>query len=327
LGVRYVVEGSAQRSGDRIRITAQLIDATTGQHIWAENYDRDLKDIFALQDEITIEILRATRGKLLGMGDQSRSKGTKNVEAYLKYLKATRLVSTNEQNNRLAQQMLEEGIALDPEFGEAYAYLGLSYCSQAMNGWGQAPGKDLKMAFELSQKAIGLDPTLVQPHVTLGWFYALQGKQDEAVAEGEKAVALVPNSALANFELGGFLTYADRSEEAISVSQNALRLNPFPTDWQLIFLGDSYNVAGRYEEALTYLKKAQLRNPDNMWPYFYQAGICGHLGREEEARAAATELLRMNPKFSIERYEKLPFYKNREKWNLLINGLRKAGLK
>jgi adenylate cyclase len=326
LGVRYVVEGSVQRSGDRIRITAQLIDATKGEHVWAENYDRDLKDIFALQDEIAIEILRATRGKLLGMGDQSRSKGTKNVVAYLKFLEAGRLVATNEQNNRLAQQMLEESIALDPEFGEAHAYLGLSYCSQAMNGWGQSPRKDLKRAFELSQKAIGLDEALVQPHLTLGWVYLLQGKQDEAVIEGQKAVALVPISAKANFELGGFLSYADRPEEAISLSQNALRLNPFPNEWQLLYLGDSYYMAGRYEEALTYLRKAQERNPDNIWPYFYQAGIYGHLGREEEARAEARELLRLNPKFSIERYEKLPFYKNREKWNLLINGLRKAGL-
>jgi TolB-like protein/Tfp pilus assembly protein PilF len=327
LGVRYVVEGSVQKSGNRIRITAQLIDATKGEHIWAENYDRDLKNLFALQDEIAIEILRVTMGKLIGMGDLFRSKGTANVEAYLKFLKAFPLVSTNEPNNRLAQQLYEESIALDPEFANAYAMLGISYCSQAMNGWSQSPGKDLKRAFELAQKAIRLDQALVRPHVTLGWIYVLKGKHDEAVAEGKKAVALVPSSAFANFQLGAFLAYADLPEEAIAVSQNALRLNPFPSDWQLWFLGFAYSVAGRYEEALSNFKKAEERNPDNMWVYFSQAGIYGHLGREQEARAAAKELLRLNPKFSVKQYEKAPWQKNGEKWKLHVDGLRKAGLK
>lgn len=161
----------------------------------------------------------------------------------------------------------------------------------------------------------------------MGWFYLLQGKQDEAVAEGEKAVALVPNSAFANFQLGAFLTYADRPEEVISVSQNALRLNPFPNHWQLWFLGNAYGYVDRYEEALTYFKKAQKCNPDNIWPYMAQTSIYGLLGREEEARTATKELLRLNPNFSVEHYEKTNWYKNRDEWNVFIDGLRKAGLK
>jgi adenylate cyclase len=327
MGVRYVVEGSVQKSGDRIRITAQLIDATRGEHIWAENYDRDLKDIFALQDEITLKILRATMGKLLGFGDLSRVKGTTNVKAYLKHLKARPLNSTNEPNNRLAQQMLDESIALDPEFAMAYASLGISYCAQALNGWSQSPGKDLKRAFELAQKAIGLDQALYAPHIVLGWIYLLKGKHDEAIAEGKKAVALEPSNAWANASLGEFLAFADQPEEAILVLKNALRLNPFPTDWELAFLGHAYFFAGRYEEALAYFKKVKERNPDNMWAYSYPAAIYGHFGREEEARAAAKELLRLNPKFSVEQWEKMLWSKNRDKWNLLLNGLRKAGLK
>jgi len=327
LGVRYVVEGSVQKSSDRIRITAQLIDATKGEHIWAENYDRDLKDLFALQDEITMKTLRATSGKLLGFGDLSRVKGTTNVEAYLKFLKARPLNSTNERNNRICQQLLEESIALDPEFATAYASLGVSYCAQAMNGWGQSPAKDLQRAFELAQKAISLDQNLHTPHGTLGWFYLLTGKHEKAITEGEKAVDLAPSSSWANACYGTFLAYADRPEEAILVLKNALRLNPFPDDWELWFMGNAYFAAGRYEDALTYFKKAQKRNPDNIWSYFSQAGIYGHLGREKEAHVAAKELLRLNPNFSVERYEKTPWFKNREKWNLLINGLRKAGLK
>jgi adenylate cyclase len=304
-----------------------LIDATTGAHIWAANYDRDLKDIFALQDEITIEILKGTMGKLLGFGDLSRVKGTTNVEAYLKYLKSRPLNSTNERNNRIAQQLLEKSIALDPEYAQAYASLGVSYCAQAMNRWGQSPGKDLQKASELAQKAIDLDQNLSVPHGTLGWIYLIKGKHDEAIAEAKKAVDLAPNDAWANGCLGTFLAYADRPDEAILVSENALRLNPFPTDWDLLFAYVGYFVAGRYEEALAYSKRAQKLNPDNMWSYVYQAGIYGHLGREEEARAAAKEILRLNPKFSLEQHEKAPFFKNREKWNLHINGLRKAGLK
>jgi len=326
LGVRYVVEGSVQKSGDKIRITAQLIDATTGKHIWAKTYDRDLKDIFAMQDEIAIEILRATGGELLGFGDLSRVKGTTNVQAFLKFLKARTLSSTNERNNRVAQQMFEESIALDPKFAMAYAGLGVSYCAQAMNGWSQSPGKDLQRAFKLAQKAISLDQALFLPHGTLGWFYLLQGKHDEAITEAKKAVDLVPSNAWANGCLGVFLAYADRPDEAISVSQNALRLNPFPNDWDFGFAGIVYHIGGRYEESLAYFKKAQKRNPDNIWPYFYQAGIYGHLGREAEARAAAKELLRLNPKFSVEQWVKWPGCKNRDKWNLYINGLRKAGL-
>jgi adenylate cyclase len=327
LGVRYVVEGSVQRADSRIRITAQLIDATKGEHMWAENFDRELKDMFALQDEIAIQILKATREKLLGFGDQACEKGTTNVEAYLKFLKAMPLNCTNEANNRLAQQILEESIALDPNFAGAYSALGISYCGQAMNGWSQSPGKDLKKAFELAQKAISLDQALHSPHVTLGWFYLLQGKHDEAIEEGKKAVALVPSSAYANFQLGAFLAFADRPEEAISVSQNALRLNPFPNDWQLWFLGNAYAIADRFEEALTYFKKAQKRNPDNIWSYSALASIYGSLGREEEAWAAAKELLRLNPKFSLKRYEKAPWYKNRDKWKSHVDGLRRAGLK
>jgi TolB-like protein/class 3 adenylate cyclase/Tfp pilus assembly protein PilF len=326
LGVRYVVEGSVQKAGDRIRITAQLIDATKGEHIWAEKYDRDLKDIFALQDEITLKILKSTMGKVLALGDLPGITHTNNVEAFFKVLKSRPLNSTNERNNRLAQQMLEEAIALDPNFAMAYASLGLSYCAQALNGWSQSPAEDLKRAFELAQKAISLDQNYFAPHGTLGWIYLIQGKHDEAIAEAKKAVDLNPNSAWANGCLGTFLAYADRPDEAIVVSENALRLNPFPNDWDLLFAHIGYFVAGRYEEALAYCKKAQKRNSDNMWSYIYQAGIYGHLGHQEEAVAAAKEVLRLNPKFSLEKYEKNPWYRNRDKWKLHINGLRKAGL-
>ena len=284
LGVRYVVEGSVQRSEDRIRITAQLIDATKGEHIWAKKYDQELKDIFTLQDEITMKILKATMGKLFGHAELSREKGTTNVEAYLKFLKAYTLVAINEPSNRLARQMLEEAIALDPEYADAYAFLGTTYNSEVLNGWSRSPDKDLAKAFELSKKAVSLDEAVISAYNTLGWIYLLQGKFDEAVAEGRKAVALLPGDARSYTSLGGFLAFADQPEEAILILKNASRLNPFQHEWQLTYLGTAYFFAGRYEEALVQFEKLQELNPDNMWAPFYAAGIYGHLGREEEAR-------------------------------------------
>jgi adenylate cyclase len=222
--------------------------------------------------------------------------------------------------------LYEECIALDPQFARAYALLGNSYCAQALNGWSQSPAKDLERAFELAQKAISLDQELFLPHETLGWYYLLKDKHDEAVAEARKAVDLLPSSSKTNIILAAFLAYADLPNEAIPVSQNALRLNPFPSDWDLGNVAYVYIVAERNGEALTYLKKMQKRNPDNMWSYLYQASIYGNLGREEEARAAAKELLRLNSKFSVENFGKLRWQKNRDKWNLFIDGLRKAGL-
>ncbi len=327
LGVRYVVEGSVQRSGDRIRITAQIIDATTGKHLWAKTYDRDLKDIFALQDEIAMKILKATMGKLLGLGEHSKEKGTITVEAYLKVLKAATLVLSNEPNNRLAQQMLDESIALDPKFAVAYSWLASTYYVRAMNGWSQSPGKDLKRAFELTQKAIGLDQTLSSPHRILGWIYILKGDHDKAIAEAQKAVALVPSNALNNATLGNFLAWADRPEEAIPVIKKASRLNPFPTGIQLVFSGNAYYIAGRYEEALAYFKKLQEKNPDYLWAYLTPATIYGQLGREKEARAAVKEILRIDPKSSVKHWEKMGAWsKKRETWDQWIDGLRKAGL-
>ena len=327
LGVRYVVEGSVQKSGDRIRITAQLIDATTGEHLWAKTYDRGLKDIFALQDEITLKILKATMGKLLGLEEHHKEKGTTNVEACLKVLKACTLLGTNEPNNRLAQQMLDESIALDPKFARAYSWLASTYYIRAMNGWSQSPGKDLKRAFELTQKAIGLDQTLSGPHRILGWIYIWKGDHDKAIAEAQKAVALVPSNALNNATLGNFLAWADRPEDAIPVIKKASRLNPFPTDMQLIFSGNAYYLAGRYEEALAYFKKLQEKNPDHLWAYLTPATIYGQLGREKEAHAAVKEILRIDPKSSVKHWKKRGAWsKKRETWDQWIDGLRKAGL-
>jgi len=325
LGIRYVVEGSVQRSGEKIRITAQLVDATTGKHMWAKTYDRDLKDIFALQDDIAMKILRAIGDKLLQR--ETRIKGTNNVDAYLKWLKAASMSGRNETKNRLARQMLEEAISLDPEFPSAYVQLGFNYYERVQNGWSKSPGKDLKKAFELAQKSIELDQSLAIPHMLLGWIYFVKGNHVKAIAEAKRAVALVPNNLFAIGSLGNFLAWADRPEDAISVLKKVTRRSPWPTQWQLVFLGNAYYIAGRYEEALAYFKKLQEMNPDNIWAYITPASIYGQLGREKEANATAKELLGLDPNFSVKHWEKMGAWsKKRETWDQWIDGLRKAGL-
>jgi len=325
LGVRYVLEGSVQRSGDRVRITAQLIDATTGKHMWAKTYDRELKDIFALQDDITMKILTAIGEKLLGM--QTQIKGTNNADAYFKWLKAVSMTGKNETNNRLARQMLEEVISLDPEFAWAYTDLGFTYYLGAQNGWSNSPGKDLRKAFELAQKSIELDQSLAHPHRLLGWIYFVKGNHEKAIAEAERAVALAPNNLFAIGALGNFLAWADRPEDAISVLKKVSRLSPMPTQWQLVFLGNAYYIAGRYEEALAYFKQLQEMDPDNLWAYITPASIYGQLGREKEAHATAKKLLRVDPNFSLKHWKKTrAFCKNRETFDQWLDGLRKAGL-
>jgi len=281
-----------------------------------------------LQDEIALQILKTLTGQLLGRGtDHTGAKGTKNIKAYLKWLKAHTLASRNEVDNRLARQMSEEAISLDPEFALAYAQLGINSFNEVMNGWSKSPRKDLEKAFELAQKSISPDQSLALPHFLLGWIYFLKGDHEKAIAKSRRAIALSPNNSDVYGSLGNILAWADRPEDAISVIKKASRLNPIPTWRQLVFSGNAYYIAGRYEEALAYFKRLQEKDPDNLWAYITPASIYGQLGREKEARAAAKELLRLNPKFSIKHWEKMgAFSKKRETWDQWIDGLRKAGL-
>ncbi|MDH4241172.1 MAG: adenylate/guanylate cyclase domain-containing protein, partial [Phycisphaerae bacterium] len=251
LGVRYVLEGSVRKGGDKIRITAQLIDAITGNHLWAEQYDRDLKDIFAVQDEITKNIITAMQVKLTkGEEVKAASKGTKNLEAYLKYLQANELVNKiNPESNALAKQLAEEAIALDPDYAWAYYILGRSNMMDVWVKASKSPKESIGKAIELVQKAIALDNTNADAHSALGFLYSMTREHDKALAQAEKAVSLNPNSAVAHFLVGKTLSFASRWEESIPEYKKAIRLNPIPPNSHLWSLGLSYAYTGQYEEA------------------------------------------------------------------------------
>ncbi len=329
LGVRYVLEGSVRRAGDRVRITAQLVEATTGNHLWAERYDRNLEDVFALQDEITMEILMALQVKLTE-GEQGRvlGKGTENHEAYVKILQGREhIYRMNKEGIALARQSFEEAVALDPEFAIAHTHLAWSYLLEVWLGFSDSPEQSMAKAVELAQKALVLDDSLADAHALLGWIHLVQRQWEIAVAEGERSVVLNPNSADNIGLFGATLYNVGRLEEAVSLLEKAKRLNPIPADWLLEDLATAYRMTGRYEEAIAELNKVIHRNPDYTGAWLNLAAIYSSLGREEEARAAAAEVLRLEPKFSLEPFAQTLVFKNKADTDLYIDSLRKAGLK
>ena len=329
LGVRYVLEGSVRKVENQVRITSQLIDAIKGNHLWAERYDRELKDIFALQDEITKEIITALQVKLT-VGEAARvyAKGTKNLEAYLKVLQANQYCRhVNKDDNALARKLAEEAIALDPQYAMAYSWLGFTHWMDVFFGSSKSPRESLNRAFELIKKAIALDDSLVDAHGQLSWLFVMTRQHDKGIAEAERAVALAPNSASAYFFLGRVLRFSGRPEEAIAWHKKSIRRDPMPSPSTFFGLCHACWLAGRYEEAVTACKKSLLRSPKNTAAHAFLAVTYISLGRDEEARAELQEVLRINPNFSLERFANAMPYRNKSDKDNFIGALRKAGMK
>jgi len=328
LGVRYVLEGSIQKSGDRVRIDVQLIDAISGRHVWAESYDRDLKDIFALQDEVILKIASALQVNLT-LGEQARvwAEGTKSLEAYLKLMQSREYrYKGNRASYALAQRMAEEAIALDPKYAEAYAMLGAIYYFKVFFGATRLED-DVPKATELTQKALALNGSLADAHSTLGILYWWSGRYDEGIAEAERAVELDPNSGYAYLYLGFLLRMAGKPKEAIPVIQKALRLEPMAPDIYNRQLALDYFQAGDCKEAIATCEKGLKRQPDHLISRVTSAAVYGACGREAEARKEAAEVLRINPKFTVESFMRKVPYKNPSDRDRVVQSLRKAGLK
>ncbi len=328
LGVRYVLEGSIRKAGNRVRITAQLVDATTGYHVWADRYDRDVQDIFALQDEVTQKIVAALEVKLTE-GEQERLGRplTNNIEAYDYYLRGLdcHTYATEEANAR-ARQMFAKAVELDPQFAAAYACLGWAYFDQWSLGWSQDL-QTLEQAFALAQQAIAVDPLLPDGHRLLGIVYLWKKHYELAIAEVERALALDPNHADAYVALGDIFNWAGRAEETAPLVEKAMRLNPQYPSWYLWDLGHAYYLMGRYEEAMATFKRVLARNPDFMPAHAYLAVIHSELGLEEGARAAGAEFLRLSPELSLDALRQRLPYKDPTVLERILNAARKAGLK
>jgi adenylate cyclase len=328
LGVRYVLEGSVRKSGDRVRITAQLIDALNGHHLWAERYDRKLKDIFALQDDLTMKIMSALQVKLTD-GEQALlyAKGTDNIEAFLKCLQGREYIYRfNREGIDLARPLLEEAIALDPNYAAPYRWLGGSHMLDVILGDSKNPKESLMTAMKLAQKAISLDASFAPAYCLLARLYAYFGQYDKAVEEAERAVAIDPNSADVYDYLGFVLVQADRAEEAIPLIKKGIRLNPIPPKNYLYHLASAYGNTDQYTEAIPILKELLQQDANDFLAHLYLTLFYSLSGQEEEARAEAAELLRINPHFRAEKLRTMSARKNKARVQESIDALRKLGL-
>jgi len=332
LGVRYVLEGSVQKSGDRIRINAQLIDALTGRHIWAERYNRDLTDIFALQDEITIKILMAIQVKLTGEDRPSIAEkyftGKQSLDCWLKIMEGfSYLQAYNIDSTRMGRRIAEEAIDMCPENPMTYHLMGVVNYLEYWLGLGKSPQESIEKGIELAQKALAIDDSSPMAHSQLSLFCSLKGEHERAIAEGERAVALMPGGATVNWYYGIVLLYGGRPEEAIQVLQKAVRLNPLGESNIFLYIGHTYRVMGRFEEAISGYKEAVRRAPDNIFAHLSLAATYIMMGREQEGRAEAAEVLRINPKFQVDYFANRLTYKDHSAMDSYVDALRKAGLK
>jgi adenylate cyclase len=326
LGVRYVLEGGFRKDEERVRITAQLVDAIKGIHLWAERYDLDLKDIFAIQDDVTKQIIAALHVKLtIGEGSRVTARETNSLEAYLKYLQARwHHMRFTKEDILISRRLTEEAISIDPEYGQAYSLLATTHMVDVWLRTTKSPKQSLGKAIELARKAITLGAA--GSHGLLGWLYAMTRQHDKAIAECQQAVDLDPNSAVAHAWYGMVLNSTGRFEEAIHEFEQAVRLDPFSPSWVLRSLGGAYSRAGRHEEAIATCKKAVQKAPNDLLSRLFLIRVYSGAGRMEEAQTESTEVLRINPKFSLEYFAKQMTVKNQDQRDRFIEALRKAGL-
>ena len=328
LGVRYVLEGSVQRSNDRLRITVQLIDAIAGHHIWSEKYDRQIKDIFALQDDIAMKIMAEMQVKIsvADMGRLSLIKTT-NIKAYEKLLKAWEHFRRRTEGDILqVRNLAQEAIELDPKYGDAYLMLGWTHLDDIWFYRTKSRDKSMEAAEKYAQKAISLSVDEAAGHRLLASIYMLRNDFENAIAESQKSVDLAPNSAVANFISGMVLRNAGRYDDAIPFLEKAIRLDPITPVNYLNNLAWAYTSLAQYEKALPLWNKAIEKNPDYL--FAYQGLTVAHqlLGNWNRARDCAKEVLRIKPTITIAKIQKEITAKNETDRALIINAYREAGI-
>ncbi len=328
LGVRYVLEGSVRKAANRVRVTAQLVDGATGGHLWADRYDRDLEDIFAVQDEVTRHIVDALKVALTPderqrMGGQ----GTADMEAYDLTLRGRDLAwRFTPGANAEAVRLFEQAIVLDPEFSLPYSGMSLVLIADYTNGWNAPDDSLLERCVRLAEKAVALDDAEPQGYRATAVAHLWNRDLDRAAAAAEKALALDPNHAMAHSELANVYAYAGRSGEAIELMEKAMRLDPQYPDLCLHFLAHAHFMQGHYEEAAAVLKRRIRRNPETDISRVLLASCWGHLGDPDEARREWAEALKINPDYSLDHKAQVLPYKDPADWERMVDGLKKARL-
>ncbi len=332
LGVRYVLEGSIRRAGDRIRINAKLIDAASSAHLWAERYDRQLSDVFAVQDEVTRAIVTVLAG-YLNMAESERVllKPPAAWEAYDYYLRGTRAYWLGFTESAVAsiyetRRLLEKSLSIDPNYARAHAMLARTYVHTYL----EPRDSDylipagLDRAHEFARKAVQLDGGLPEAHAQFGWVLAFQRQHEASIVEYEQSISLNPNFTDTGFGL--CLMFAGEPGRAMDLLQANLRLDPFQNASRLAYIGHAHYMLNRYPEAIPPLRECVWRMPNFRIAKLWLAAAYAQVGQLTEARAAADDVRRIEPGFTIDRWRATAVYKNQEDAEHLFDGLRKAGL-
>jgi adenylate cyclase len=321
LGVRYVVEGSVRKMGDRIRITAQLIDAGPGNHLWSERFDCGIEELFNVQDEMTRTIVATVAGRLEEAEIRmSANKRTESLPAYDLLLRGIRhLRGYGPNENRLAREFFERAVALDPRYALANAYLALALLVE--NHYGGASDAIKQRALDIAATAVRLDPRDSRCHTFLGQVYRFRDEYDLAILHLEHGLVLNPNDSICLIHLGGVLGVSGRAEEGVECVRKAIRLDPYVNfAWGTLAL--CLYCLRRYEEALAANRK--LGSDKSLWHMAREAACLAQLGRLDEARAQAADILRREPNFTVR--AEMPHYKFAADADHLREGLLKAGL-
>ena len=325
LGVDYVAEGSIRKAGNRVRVTIQLIDAETGNHVWAERYDRDLADIFELQDELTQTIVAALPRRLESADvERIRRKPLSNMGVYERVMRAKLCHHRGSlEDNSEAIQLLDEAIELDPEFAPAYAWKACTLSQAWARGYCEG-SKELDLEiWDLTRKAVSLDENDIECVRILSEYGIEEMRFDDAQLYNEKALRLNPNDPRLIAQRGEIYTWLGRPEEGVEWIEKAMQLDPYDADAWAHLLGRALFGARRYEEAIRAFKRIPRPSYGH---HAFQAAAYGLLDLEEEAKGEAAQVLAMKPDFTAKSFTNTLFYKEQSDRENLMNGLHKAGL-
>jgi len=334
LGVRYVLEGSVQRSEGRVRILVQLIDAIKGVHLWSERYDRDLKDLFVLQDEIAKQIMTALQVNLTeGEYASGIAGSTSNLESLECYWRAEeQFFRWTKEGNTLARQWAQKAVALDPKFAGAWALMGFTHLWDVNFAWSKSPAQSMSGALECAQKGINLSDSCAKAFALMGYINLLNRKFDESIENGEKAVRINPNDPQMLVILAAIMHFNGKFDESIALVKNAMRLCPYYPALFLKTLSMSYILTGRYEEALKagelMLARAHKGEFSPLMAHLSLAEAYIGLGQDQKALEHAEEVIKINPNFSLAGEQKrMYYYRDPAHLERRIDALRKTGLK
>jgi len=327
LGVKYILEGSVQKAGDRVRITAQLIDATTDYHMWSENYDRNLHDIFVLQDEITLKLIEIMHVKLIFGEEAYNFQDIKNIKAYDKFMRGLEYLRRhNEHYNAQARNYFEQASKLDESSAAIIIGLGLTYFFDYFYNWGNSPKESFINMEKCSDKAFELNDSLSLAYELSALITFLNKDFDGAIEKAEKAVALNPNGAEAISCLAFISCFAGDPDRALNIMQRAFRLNPIPPSQYYHILGIAYSMVGQIEEAINFLYKGVSIDPNPISQYLTLATCYILLKKTDKAKKMAGRVLELDPNFSVKYYTSILPYQNQQMLEVFVDSLRKAGL-